>query len=103
MIDRLIKQKAEDSFPDVSRQTIYSVDLNNSKLVILNRTNFSPPGGTNSDITIFMQLKYGDETISKKPFYVERLNETKKRMKPILKNMVFLFLMLNMLLVIVIV
>ncbi|MFZ1498051.1 MAG: hypothetical protein WAS72_13395, partial [Saprospiraceae bacterium] len=30
-------------------------------------------GGTNSDITIFMQLKYGDETISKKPFYVERL------------------------------
>ena len=73
LIDGLIKQKAKDSFPDVSRQTIYSIDLNNCKLVILNRTNFSPPGGTNSDITFFIQLKNGDKSISEKPFYVEKL------------------------------
>lgn len=70
LIDGLIKQKAKDSFPNVSRQTSYSIDLNNCKLVVLNRTDFSPPGGTNSDITFFIQPNNGDESISEKPFYV---------------------------------
>lgn len=73
LIDGLIKQKAKDSFPDVSRQTIYSVDLNHCKLVILNRTNFMPPSGTSSNITIFIQPNNDDESIFKKPFYVENL------------------------------
>lgn len=73
LIDGLIMQKAKDSFPETSRQTIYTVGLNNCKLVILNRTNFMPPEGTNSDITIFIQLNIGNESMAEKPFYVEKL------------------------------
>jgi len=68
---KLVKEKSNDDFPQVSRVTKYSLELNNNILNIQNRTDFRPPSGTNSDITVFLHSKDQCKSYSKLTFYNE--------------------------------
>ncbi|MBK7805983.1 MAG: hypothetical protein IPJ51_06760 [Saprospiraceae bacterium] len=68
---KLVKEKAKDDFPQVSRVTKYYVELNNNILLVQNKTDFRPASGTNSDITVYLQTKDQSESYSKLPFYIE--------------------------------